>query len=181
MARPVFLIGLPGCGKTTLGRALAKRMGRGFIDLDLYIENRFHSTIAAMFAAEDGEATFRRRECNMLREVGEMEDVVVACGGGTPCQCDNMEYMNNRGDTVWLQASEDVIYRRLCLARQRRPQFTSLSDVEVMQWLRLLEEQRTPYYSRASITFSGDRLENARLIDESVERFLQTYKSFQES
>jgi len=78
---PIFIIGMPASGKTTFGRALARRLGREFIDLDFCITQRFRASVAEIFA-RDGEEAFRRREAAMLREVGEMEDVVVACGGG---------------------------------------------------------------------------------------------------
>ena len=79
--RPIFLIGYMGSGKTTLGRALGRRLGLQFIDLDLYIESRYMRTISQLFA-ERGEYKFRSIEREMLHEVAEMEDVVVACGGG---------------------------------------------------------------------------------------------------
>ena len=76
--RPIFLIGYMGSGKTTLGRALGRRLGLQFIDLDLYIESRYMRTISQLFA-ERGEDKFRSIEREMLHEVAEMEDVVVAC------------------------------------------------------------------------------------------------------
>lgn len=96
---PIFIIGMPASGKTTFGRALARRLGREFIDLDFCITQRFRASVAEIFA-RDGEEAFRRREAAMLREVGEMEDVVVACGGGTPCFSSNMEYERARADGV---------------------------------------------------------------------------------
>ena len=91
MAQPIFLVGFMGCGKSTLGRALAKELGWDFIDLDFYIEQRFRRTVPQLFA-ERGEEEFRRIESSMLREAGEFDDVVVSCGGGTPCHDDNMAY-----------------------------------------------------------------------------------------
>ena len=78
-----------GSGKTTVGRALARRYGIEHIDLDWRIEQRFRTKIADMFA-EIGEEGFRQRERNMLHEVMGMEDVVVSVGGGTPCFFDNI-------------------------------------------------------------------------------------------
>lgn len=92
----IFLTGYMGAGKTTLGKAFAREMSVPFIDLDWYIEERFHKSIRELFT-ERGEASFRELERNMLHEVGEFEDVVVSTGGGTPCFFDNMEYMNVAG------------------------------------------------------------------------------------
>ena len=82
-----------GAGKTTIGRVLARELGLDFYDLDWYIEDRFHKKIPDIFA-EQGEEGFRDIERKMLHEVAEFENVIVSCGGGTPCFFDNMEYMN---------------------------------------------------------------------------------------
>ena len=92
----IFLIGYMGSGKTTLGKAFARAMQLQFIDLDWYIEERFHKTVQELFA-ERGENGFREIERNMLHEVGDFEDVLIAAGGGTPCFFDNMDYMNSVG------------------------------------------------------------------------------------
>ena len=77
----IFLTGYMGSGKSTLGLRLAQKAGLSFIDLDHYIETRFRKTINEIFA-EKGEKEFRIIERNMLREVGEFEDVIIATGGG---------------------------------------------------------------------------------------------------
>ena len=89
-------MGYMGCGKSTLGRALADELGVQFIDLDAYIEERYHKKVSEIFA-EMGEQDFRQMERRMLEEVAECSDVVVACGGGTPCYFDNVALMNSRG------------------------------------------------------------------------------------
>ena len=85
----IFLIGYMGAGKTTMGKSLAQVMGLRFIDLDNFIEARHSKTIKEIFA-EVGEEGFRQIERNMLHEVAETEDTVIAVGGGTPCFFDNM-------------------------------------------------------------------------------------------
>ena len=97
----IILIGYMGAGKTTLGHALANRLQLQFIDLDLYIEERYRKTISQIFA-ERGEEGFRLIEQRMLHEVAEFEDVVISTGGGTPCFFDNIDYMNRQGTTVFL-------------------------------------------------------------------------------
>ena len=82
--RRIILIGYMGSGKTTVGKALSKETGMMFYDLDWYIESRMHKTVSQIFA-EKGEEGFRKIEYNMLHEVAEFEDVIISCGGGTPC------------------------------------------------------------------------------------------------
>ena len=92
----IFLTGYMGAGKTTLGKAFARELNVPFIDLDWYIEERFHKSIRELFV-ERGEASFRELERNMLHEVSEFEDVIISTGGGTPCFFDNMDYMTDTG------------------------------------------------------------------------------------
>src|SRR3712207_895625 len=94
----IILLGYMGSGKTTLGNALSKDLGLPFYDLDWYIESRMRQTVKQLFDSV-GEEGFRRIERNMLHEVAEFENVIVSCGGGTPCFYDKMEYLNGEGAT----------------------------------------------------------------------------------
>ena len=105
----IIIVGYMGSGKTTVGKALAQDLNLTFYDLDWYIESRMHKTVPQIFA-EKGEEGFRKIEHNMLHEVAEFEDVIISCGGGTPCFFDNMDYMNGQGDTVYLKATPEVLY-----------------------------------------------------------------------
>lgn len=99
MTRIIF-IGYMGSGKTTVGKALSKELGLPFYDLDWYIESRMHKTVKELFDSV-GEEGFREIERNMLHEVAEFEDVIISCGGGTPCFFDNIDYINQQGDTIY--------------------------------------------------------------------------------
>ena len=96
----IFLIGYMGAGKTTVGKVLSRQLGLSFVDLDHYIEGRYHKTVGQLFA-EKGEEAFREIERRMLREVAAFENVLISTGGGTPCFFDNMEFMNAYGTTVY--------------------------------------------------------------------------------
>lgn len=174
---PVFIIGYMGCGKTTLGRALAKALGREFIDLDFYISQRFRSSIPEIFEKK-GETEFRRMEAEMLREVGEIDSVVVACGGGTPCFSDNMDYMNSRGFTVWLQASEERLLRRLTRNRSGRPLLAGKSDNEIAEAIAKGLAERECHYSKAQAVFTGDELENRYEIANTVKGFRKCFEEY---
>lgn len=167
---PLFLIGYMGCGKTTLGRALAKSLGREFIDLDFYITQRYRRSVAELFA-ERGEEGFRELESAMLREAGEFEDVIIACGGGTPCFGDNMDYMNERGTTVWVQASLPRLVERLRRGKHKRPIIASLPDEEIPAFIERHLRSREPFYAKARRTFNGDALETKAQIAASVSAF----------
>lgn len=165
----VFLIGYMGAGKTTLGKAFARAMNLGFIDLDWYIEERFHKTVGALFA-EKGEEEFRLLEKRMLHEVADFEDVVISTGGGTPCFFDNMEFMNTRGETVFLDVKLNVLFRRLKVAKHQRPLLAQKSDDELASFISEALQQRMPFYSKARHTFDAEQLEDRQQISESVVR-----------
>ena len=128
----VFLVGYMGAGKTTVGKELAKLAGLSFIDLHYYIEGRYHKAVSQIFA-ERGEEAFREIERNMLHEVAEFEDVLISTGGGAPCFFDNMEYMNSMGDTVFLEASDEALLRRLKAGKSKRPLLTRRSQRQEAQ------------------------------------------------
>lgn len=172
--RPIFLVGYMGSGKSTLGRAVGEATGLQFIDLDLYIERRFHANVRDIFATS-GEDGFREIERRMLREVCDFEDVIVACGGGTPCFFDNMDVMNANGTTVLLEASVAKLHQRLKLGRRRRPLIASMNDDELLDYIVMALEKRMLYYGKASCRFCADYLDDAAMIDESVREFANRF------
>lgn len=170
----MFIVGYMASGKTTFGRALARRLDKEFIDLDFYIEQRFRKSINEIFA-EKGEEEFRRMESAMLREVGEFENVIISCGGGTPCFHDNMDYMLGRGDVVWLQATPGRISDRLVINSARRPLMRGKSREEIEEAVKQGLAMRCQYYSQANIQFPSDELEDRRQIDGTITKFLECY------
>jgi len=168
---PIFIIGYMGTGKTTFGRALAKATGLEFIDLDFYIEQRFHRSIKEIFR-EKGESEFRRVEANLLREAGEFSNIVIACGGGTPCFGGNMGYMNSRGLTIQLYADTERLIERYRLRPGKRPLLDGMDDDELRSFIKEHLEKRQPYYEMANIKVESSKLENRREIDSTVCAFL---------
>ena len=171
----IFLIGYMGAGKTTLGKAFAREMGLTFVDLDWYIEERFHKSIRQLFT-ERGEDGFRELEKRMLHEAAEFEDVVISTGGGTPCFLDNMEYMNTMGDTIFLDVDIKVLFRRLKVAKQQRPLLVQKTDEELMAFIAENLQKRLPFYTKAKHVFNGENLEDRHQIKESVERLKELLK-----
>ena len=161
-----------GCGKSTMGRAVSALTGVPFIDLDNYIEQRFHITVKEIFA-QRGEDGFRDVERRMLQEVADFEDVIVACGGGTPCFFDNMEYMNTHGTTVFLNTPIDRLHSRLMRGRHKRPLIADKDDEELMTFIKEALAKRMEHYSKAQITFSSERLENKSEIANTAREFAE--------
>ncbi len=172
--QPIFLIGFMGSGKSTLGQAVSKATGLQFIDLDNYIECRFHANVRDIFALR-GEDGFRDIERRMLNEVCMFEDVIVACGGGTPCFFDNMDVMNRVGATVYMSASIERLHQRLKFGRSRRPLIASMSDDELLIYIKQALDSRMQYYSKAKSIFNADMLDDMESIKMSVQQFVNQY------
>ena len=165
----IFLIGYMGAGKTTLGRPLSRAMNLEFIDLDNFIEARYHKTVKDIFA-EVGEEGFRKIEHRSLEEVADYENVVIALGGGTPCFMGNMDIVNRAGISVYLKPTEEVLLRRLIQGKNKRPLLANKSDEEILNFIREQLAWREPYYLRANIVFESSHLENRKDIFNKAEK-----------
>lgn len=173
--RRIILVGYMGSGKTTVGKALSKQTGMMFYDLDWYIESRMHTTVSKLFE-ERGEEAFRKIEYNMLHEVAEFEDVIISCGGGTPCFFDNMEYLNQQGDVVYLKATPDVLYKHLLMAKVERPLLKGKSPEELIAYITEHLKERAPYYEKARHTLDVSVLDSYDKINTSVEQIQKLLK-----
>jgi shikimate kinase len=167
--RRIILIGYMGSGKTTVGKALSKNTGLMFYDLDWYIESRMHKTVAQLFA-ERGEEGFRKIEYNMLHEVAEFEDVIISCGGGTPCFFDNMDYLNQQGDVVYLKATPETLYKHLLMGKVERPLLKGKTPDELIAYITEHLKERAPYYEKARHSLDVNVLDDYDKIAISVER-----------
>ncbi len=141
MATPIFLVGMMGVGKTTIGRQLAAALGREFIDLDHAIEARCGVRVATIFDIE-GEAGFRRRETALLDEYTRVPGLVLATGGGAVLAEENRRMLSDRGCVVYLRASVDELYRRVARDRNR----PLLRTDDPRQRIADLLAQREPLY-----------------------------------
>lgn len=163
----VILIGYMGAGKTTIGKALAQDLGVTFYDLDWYISNRMRKTIAQIFE-ERGEDGFRQIERNMLHEVAEFEDVIISCGGGTPCFFDNIDYMNQQAPVVYLKAEPDVLFKHLAMSKNDRPLLRGKSQDELIAFIKDQLEKREPFYTKASYSLDVSLMDDYSKIKDSV-------------
>ncbi len=163
----IILIGYMGAGKTTVGKALSQSLALPFYDLDWYIEERYRRTIPQIFA-ENGENGFREIEQKVLHEVAEFENVIISCGGGTPCFFDNMEYMNQQAQTVYLKASPDVLFWHLKMGKVERPLLKGKTEEEMKQYICDSLAARVPFYSQAQYTIDVSLLDNFDKIKDTV-------------
>ena len=165
----IILIGYMGSGKTTVGRALAKTVGLPFYDLDWYIESRMRKKVSDIFA-ERGEAGFREIERNMLHEVAEFEDVIISCGGGTPCFFDNMDYLNQQGQVVWLHCEPEVLQKHLLMGKGDRPLLKGKTPDELIDYIREQLAYREQFYAKARYKLDVSLMDNYDKISITVEK-----------
>ncbi len=173
MAKPIFLIGYMCSGKTTLGRAVEKATGIPYVDLDEMIEREQGMTVSEIFANR-GEETFRSMESDALSRVALMNDIIVGCGGGTPCRPANMELMNSCGTTVMLRPSTERLLARLRLYRSTRPLIASLTDTEIESAMKRGLDEREKFYKAAKLEFDSTFLESEQEIAATVKKFKST-------
>lgn len=171
----LYIVGYMACGKTTFGRALAQALGREFVDLDELVESQEGVPIPQIMA-ERGEGGFRLAESRALKQTAAMKNVVVACGGGTPCWRDNMEFMTLHGQTLWLVASPGRIAERILAAGPTRPLVAGKSPEELTGFVSSHLLSRQPFYCRAMWRLSGEHLESQKEIDDTVRDFLQKFR-----
>lgn len=165
----IILIGYMGAGKTTIGKALGKEMGLPFYDLDWYIESRMRKKVSEIFE-ERGEEGFRQIEHNMLHEVAEFEDVIISCGGGTPCFFDNIDYMNRQGDVVYLKTEPETIYKHLKMSKNDRPLLRGKTEEELLAFIHEQLAQREPFYSKANHTVDVSLMDSYEKVNLSVRK-----------
>ena len=119
---------------------------------------------------EKGEEGFRKIERNMLHEVAEFENVVISCGGGTPCFFDNMEYMNGQGTVVYLKCSPEVLFKHLKMGKGVRPLLLGKNDEELMAFITEQLKKREEYYMKANNIVDVTLMENPDKIALTVEK-----------
>lgn len=140
-SRNIFLVGLMGAGKTTIGRLLAKHRELEFLDSDQEIEARCGVSIPTIFEIE-GEAGFRRRESAMIDELTQRQGIVLATGGGAVLSPDNRQWLKSRGMVVYLRAHPQELYLRTRHDRNR----PLLQNGDPLQKLQALYTLRHPLY-----------------------------------
>jgi shikimate kinase len=169
----VFLNGFMGSGKSHLTQQLSITNGFSVFDLDHEIEAKEGKTISEIFEMH-GEAYFRDLEASVLRSLtnklllceshvfenqhNKSSFVFIACGGGTPCFKNNMNWMKEKGLTVWLNPSSEILLARLTRDKAMRPLLKGLNEIEIASFINLKMLERMPFYAQSSITISDSPL-----------------------
>lgn len=155
----IFLIGLAGSGKSTLGKSLANHLGYKFIDLDEVIEKREGLTIPEIFKKQ-GAGQFRIMEREALHEVVAVEDTfVLATGGGTPCFHFNIDAMKENGTTIYLDVTPgDLALRIIDAGVESRPMFQSYDHQDLILEIREMKAMREEYYEQAEIKIRDNQI-----------------------
>jgi len=146
----IYLIGFMGCGKSTWGKKLAEKLDYNFIDLDKRIESIEGGTVAEVFKIK-GEDYFRKLEADVLHSTVLEKNAVISCGGGTPCYYDNMEWMRNRGKTVYLNLSPENLFGRLRTRKEKRPLIANFDDNQLRDFIFQKLSEREAFYLQADI------------------------------
>lgn len=160
----VYLWGMMGVGKSTLGQKLARRLDWGFVDLDDRIEASAGQSITKVFK-DKGEAGFRSLERDTLRGLKDHRRTVVAVGGGTPAAFDNGPFMLKRGLCVWLDAPVGMLVHRLRHAKHDRPLVAGLSEEDLIKRVQELVAVRSEHYAKAHMILSMNNIPQANAID----------------
>jgi shikimate kinase len=158
--QPLFLVGMMGAGKTTIGRSLARILNREFVDLDHELEARCGVRVSLIFDIE-GEEGFRKRETTLLEECSRRRGIVLATGGGAILAPENRTYLKERGVVVYLRASADELFRRVARDRNR----PLLQTADPKSRIRSLLEEREPLYEEvASLSFETGSMPVAQVV-----------------
>jgi len=174
----IYIVGMPGSGKSFLGRKIAQSLKLQFIDLDELIE-KHEKKIIRTIIAEEGENYFRTIERTILHETEFKNKYVISCGGGTPTFFDNMEWMKKNGIVIWIQTPLEIISERIIKNITRRPLFIGLSKEEINTKLQELSKKRVPFYKKANLTIAINK-QNKVSLSTVIQQIIKYFKKLKQ-
>jgi shikimate kinase len=146
----IFLIGFMSCGKTTIGEKLANYLNLDFLDTDDYIEKQSKMSVNEIFELY-GEHKFRQMERDLLTDLQNRQNLIVATGGGMPCSDDNIEMMLKSGKIIYLKLSPINLCQRLMFSQKSRPLIDKKTENEMLEFVTNLLKEREKFYKLADI------------------------------
>ena len=158
MKNRIVLVGFSGAGKSTIARKIAARFGFDALDTDKMLEEKYHISVYDCFE-KYGEETFRKLEYEILKKTLQQENVVIACGGGTPCYADAMTLINEAAFSIYIEMSQKSLVHRLLHAKVIRPLTKGKTEEELSEFVNRQLSFREPYYKQAHITVKGENFD----------------------
>jgi len=149
-----------GSGKSHWGKIWAEVNKLSFVDLDAVIEEKAGKKVAAIFEI-NGEDYFRGLEAEALRTCDDLQNTIVACGGGTPCFHANMQWMNDHGTTIYIACTSAEILARVLQEKEKRPLLKKLNQSELLFFIEQKVKERELFYAQASLTVQSGLLSEA--------------------
>jgi shikimate kinase len=168
--RPIVLIGMMGAGKTTVGRRLAARLGRHFVDSDEEVEKAAGMSIEDIFASH-GEADFRAGEVRVIARLLKDQDLVLGTGGGAFMNAETRGLVKSSALSVWIKADFDLLFARV----QRRSNRPLLKTANPRQTLQELIEKRYPTYAEADVTVVSTDVPQDQVAEEVIDALLKHF------
>jgi shikimate kinase len=166
----IFFVGLMGAGKTTIGKILAKHLGKIFYDTDHEIEKRTGVKIATIFELE-GEDGFRKRETAIIQELSQLSNIIMATGGGAILAVDNRELLKSNGTVIYLRANVNELWHRMRNDKHR----PLLQNVDIRAKLEQLYAERNPLYTEtAALIFDTGNQPVASIISQIEKSLIDT-------
>ena len=158
-----------GSGKSYWGKLWADETGMSYFDLDDIIEKQEGMPVEAIFDKK-GENYFREKESALLRTMATQENCIISCGGGTPCFDGNMQWMNENGTTVYLQANPVKLIENILLEIDKRPLLKKINKGEMLFFVEQKLKERDPFYTQAKMCLSVKDLD-ATSIHDIIQKF----------
>ena len=162
----IFLIGFMGTGKSHWGKIWASQHNLKFIDLDVEIEKKTRLSVDEIFEKK-GEDFFRHAEAETLLEMEQYDNCIIACGGGTPCFKNNMDWMNNNGLTILLNSTPSKILENIINDNKERPLLKKINKGELLFFIEMKLKERMDFYTKAK-----NHLEAFDLTPNSIDEIL---------
>jgi shikimate kinase len=154
----IYLIGYMGCGKSTVGKNLARRLSLQHIDLDEFFEKSYKISITDFFKKYD-ETAFRSAESLLLEKTSELKNHIISTGGGTPCFNNNIDFINENGFSIYLKMAPKSLFDRLKVAKRPRPLIQNLSYDQLIEKIISDLHKREVFYNRANLTVKGENVD----------------------
>ncbi len=164
LACKVFLIGMPGAGKTYWSNILKKKLKLPVYDLDTVVEVMDDRSIPEIFS-DEGEDYFRKAETKMLHLFSEKKQFILATGGGAPCYNNNMQWMNKNGVTIWINEPIEVLCNRIESEIGQRPLLNNSKDEELKKVLEEKLQERLPFYEMAAYKLCGTNITESNFVE----------------